>query len=399
MNGVAQMTQAVNKAAVIGAGSMGAGIAAHFANAGVPVVLLDMAAPDGARSAIAAGAIERQLATGGFMHPDCARLVTAGNVEDDFHLIADADWIVEAIIEDVEAKRQLYRRIEAQRKDGAIVSSNTSTIPLARLTAGLGERFAGDFVISHFFNPPRQMRLLELVTAAGTKPQTIARARRTGDAVLGKTIIDCRDTPGFIANRIGNYWMSVAALEAMAFGLTVEEADAVMARPFGFPRTGIFGLFDLVGINLVPLVWRSLLDTLPPEDDHHRFDLTGNAFIGGMLERGLTGRKGKGGFYRQTRNGATRVRETIDFASGAYRPEQPAVLPALQEAGTDLRRLCEHDSAAGRYAWQVLSRLIRYAAAVAPEIADDVAAIDLAMQLGYNWAEGPFRIADRVGAG
>jgi 3-hydroxyacyl-CoA dehydrogenase len=391
------MTNTIQKVAVIGAGSMGAGIASHFANVGIPVVLLDRISTAGTRSAIAEDAVQRQLATGGFMHPSRTALIRPGNIEDDFSLIADADWIIEAIIENVEAKRQLYQRIDAIRKDGSIVSSNTSTIPLAHLTKGLGARFASDFLISHFFNPPRHMKLLEIVTGPKTSVASAALARRTGDIQLGKTVIDCRDTPGFIANRIGNYWMSVAALEAMRLGLTVEEADAVMSKPFGIPRTGIFGLFDLVGVNLVPLVWRSLLSTLPERDDHHNFDLTTNPFIARMLSRDLIGRKGKGGFYRHSGKGLSRLREVIDFHTGEYRPEQPATINAFTDGGHDLRRLCDHDSVAGRYAWRVLSSLVRYAAAVAPSIANDITAIDMAMQLGYNWTEGPFKMADRVG--
>ncbi|WP_083830834.1 3-hydroxyacyl-CoA dehydrogenase NAD-binding domain-containing protein [Herbaspirillum lusitanum] len=389
------MGTSIKKAVVIGAGSMGSGIAAHLANAGMNVVLMDIVPKEGGRSSVAENAIQRQLATGGFMLPAYASLVRAANIEDDFADVADADWIVEAVIEDMAVKSNLYKSIEAVRKDDSIVSSNTSTIPLSHLTEGLGKRFAGDFLITHFFNPPRYMRLLELVSGPETHRSTVMRTRRICDEVLGKTVIDCRDKPGFIANRIGNYWMSVATLEAIKHGLTVEEADAVMSRGFGVPKTGIFGLFDLVGINLVPLVWRSLLDILPKDDDHHHFDLTKNSFIGTMLEKGLIGRKGKGGFYRQTGKGKDRIRETIDLNSGEYRLEQSPTLDALDTAGKNLRKLCEHDSAAGRYTWSVLKHLVCYSSEVAPSVADDVISVDTAMQRGYNWSEGPFQLADR----
>ncbi len=196
----------IRKAAVIGAGVMGAGIAAHFANAGVPVVLLDIAAEDGGnRSAIAQGAVERMLKAEPqpFMHKRNAKLVTTGNIEDDIGLLADCDWIVEAIIERADPKRDLYRKIDAVRKPSSIVSSNTSTLPLAVLTEGLAESFAADFLITHFFNPPRYMRLIEIVAGARTDPHAVAAVRRFADIRLGKGVVDAKDTPGFIANRIG----------------------------------------------------------------------------------------------------------------------------------------------------------------------------------------------------
>ena len=211
--GTAGQDALISRAAVIGAGSMGSGIAAHLANAGVPVLLLDIV-PDGAtdRDTLARAAVERQLKAGGFMHPERAALIEIGNVEDDLGRIADADWIVEAVFEDLEIKKALYRRIDEARRAGSIVSSNTSTIPLGQLIEGASPRFKGDFVITHFFNPPRHMQLLELVASPATRQDVLERITAVGDRVLGKSTVLCRDTPGFIANRVGNYWMSVAAL-------------------------------------------------------------------------------------------------------------------------------------------------------------------------------------------
>ncbi|MFG1304729.1 3-hydroxyacyl-CoA dehydrogenase/enoyl-CoA hydratase family protein [Xanthobacter autotrophicus] len=385
----------IAKAAVIGAGSMGAGIAAQFANAGVPVVLLDIPAREGPRDGIARSGVERQLKAGGFMHPDAARLVTTGNTEDDLALLADADWIVEAVIENLAIKQDLFRRIETVRKAGAAVSSNTSTIRRADIVAGLGEAFDRAFVITHFFNPPRHMRLVEIVSGPDTAPEILARVERAADIHLGKAVVSARDTPGFIANRIGCYWMAVAALEAIRLGLTVEEADAVLSRPFGIPKTGIFGLFDLVGIDLVPHVWKSLEETLPANDDLQNFRLTADPIFSAMIARGRFGRKTKAGFYRL---GADRSRQVIDFAALDYRPEAAADLAALKSAGRDLAALISDEGKAGAYAWSVLSRVVAYAAAVGPEIAGDVAAIDTAMKLGYAWSEGPFELGHRVGA-
>jgi len=317
----------LRRAAVIGAGSMGSGIAAHLANAGIPVLLLDIV-PEGAldRDRLAKAGIERQLATGGFMHAGRAELVKAGNVEDHLDLIADADWIVEAVFEDLEVKRALYRRIEQIRRDDSIVSSNTSTIPLAQLIDGQTARFAGDFVITHFFNPPRQMQLVELVRGEHTRPEIIERAWAMVEQGLGKTVILCHDTPGFIANRVGNYWMSVATLEAKRQGLTVEEADTVMSTPFGIPRTGIFGLFDYVGINLVPLVWGSFMKTLAADDAHRAHDLTAEPLFTQMLAQGLTGRAGPGGFYRRKGPDGAKVDDVLDLETGLYRARRPAAV-------------------------------------------------------------------------
>lgn len=387
---------AIEKAAVIGAGSMGSGIAAQLANAGIPVVLLDIASLTGERNALATSGIEKQLKTGGFMHPARAALIETGNIEDDLHRIVDADWIVEAIVEDLDLKRALYRRIEAVRRDGSVISSNTSTLPLNQLTEGLGERFAGDFVITHFFNPPRIMPLLELVGGERTRAAALEKARLIGDVVMGKTIVACRDTPGFIANRIGNYWMSVAGLEAMRLGLTVEEADAVMGKPFGIPQTGIFGLFDYVGIQLVPLVWGSFMRILSADDAHRAHDITKDSFFVSMLDRGLIGRFGPGGFYRRRSPTGERIDEVIDLVTGDYRSRQEPDLASLRDA-SDLRQLCGHDDKGGRYAWSVLSKTVAYTASIAPDIADDVLSIDKAMRLGYNWRHGPFELADSVG--
>jgi len=379
----------VQRAAVVGAGTMGAGIAAQFANAGIPVVLLDTAAPGPQRDARARAGVERQLAAGGFMRADRSRLVTTGCVEDDLGLLRDADWIVEAVIENAAIKRDLYGRIDAVRKAGAAVSSNTSTIRLATLAEGLPPGLAADLAITHFFNPPRAMRLLELVTGPATAPATAALLRDAGERLLGKTLVDCRDTPGFIANRLGCFWLAVGVQEAQALGLTVEAADAVAGAPFGVPRTGVFGLLDLIGLDLVAPVWGSLLEALPPGDALQGYRLPENPLLRALVAEGRLGRKAGGGFYRQDK---ARRREAVDLATGAYRAEQLATLPVRE-----LRALCAGEDALACYAWRLLSRVVAYAATVAPEVAEDVAAIDTAMALGYGWAEGPFALADRVG--
>ena len=391
----------IERAAVIGAGVMGAGIAAHFANAGVKVLLLDVVAEGaGDRNALAAGAIKKMLKTqpAPFMTKGAAKLVTPGNLKDDFDRLAEADWIVEAVIEDLEIKRRLYRRIDKARKPGSVVSSNTSTLQLATLTKGLPTGFAADFLIAHFFNPPRYMRLLELVGGPKTRAAAVDAVRCFADQRLGKGVVMCHDTPSFIANRIGSYWIRCAVVEALDRGLTVEEADALMGRPLGIPKTGVFGLLDLVGVDLLPHVDRSLADALPEGDAYHdiRRPLP---IIDKMIADGLVGRKGKGGFYRLDTEGGGRVKEAIDLETGVYRRAgRPALesLEASKERG--LKALVEHPDKGGKFAWAVLSKTLAYAASLVPEIADDVDAVDRAMRLGYGWKYGPFELIDRLGA-
>ena len=389
----------IKRAAVIGSGVMGSGIAAHIANAGIPVVLLDIVPKSGDdRSAIAKGALERlkKADPAAFMHPKNARLVTPGNLEDDLHLLADCDWIVEAIIEDFGLKADLYKRIDPVRKAGSVVSSNTSTIPLAMLTEGQSDAFKADFLVTHFFNPPRYMRLLELVTSEATRPDAAQAIASFCDRALGKGVVRCKDTPGFIANRIGVTWIQVAVNEAIALGLTVEEADAVVGRPMGIPKTGIFGLMDLVGIDLTPHIAKSLLSTLPPQD-YYRSIHREHAVITQMIADGYIGRKGKGGFYRLNKEGGKKVKEAIDLQTGQFRPSEKVRLESVETAGRDLRALAEFPDKTGIYARKVLAQTLAYAASLVPEIADSIVAVDEAMRLGYNWKFGPFELIDKLG--
>jgi 3-hydroxyacyl-CoA dehydrogenase len=384
---------AIQRCAVLGAGLMGAGIAAHLANAGFPVLLLDMPEREGTdRSAIARAAVERMRKADPqpFMSSDAPRLIEAGNFDDDLGKLADCDWIIEVIIEDLAAKRAMYDRIDAVRKKGSIVSSNTSTIPLRALSSKQSDAFKSDFCITHFFNPPRYMRLLELVTGADTRPEIAAEITNICDVRLGKGVVVCNDTPGFIANRIGTYWITVAVAEAIARGLGVEEADAAH-RPMGIPKTGVFGLVDLVGLDLMPLITRSLLSTLSPGDDFRRV-ATEQPVLTRMIAEGKFGRKAKGGFYRLTRKGAERVRETIDLATGEYRAGTKASIEA-RDAGA----LVAHPSPVGAYGRAVLVQVLAYAASLVPEIASDIPSVDQAMRLGYAWGQGPFELMDQLG--
>lgn len=363
--------------AVIGAGSMGSGIAAHMANAGHRVILLDVTGD------IARAGIHRQLAQKGFHDPASAERITPGSIDADLHLLADAEWIVEAIVENLDAKRELYAKLAGHRRPGALVSSNTSTIPLAALTEGLDEDFRAHFAITHFFNPPRLMRLVEVVGPAGAALTGILREE------LGKHVLGCRDTPGFIANRVGSFWMSAGASIALERGIAIELADAAFARPVGVPRTGIFGLFDYIGRQVVPGIWDSLLSALAPDDTFHRYDgLVTSAPISWLLEHGHTGRTGDSGFWRGRG-------EVLDPDALAYRQVRPVTDPVTQARG--IAQAIEVDSAGGRYVWEVFATTLAYCCEVAPEIAESVADVDAAMELGYSWKQGPFRMADSIG--
>jgi 3-hydroxyacyl-CoA dehydrogenase len=390
----------IRKVAVIGAGVMGAGIAAQVANAGIPVVLLDIVKDGTAnRSVIAEGAVEKMLKADPppFMSKAAAKLITTGNTEDDLGRLADCDWIVEAVIERLDVKQALYQKIDKARKAGSIVSSNTSTIPLETLTAGLSEGFAADFCITHFFNPPRYMRLLEVVKGEKTRPEAIEAVSRFADIALGKSVVACKDRPGFIANRLGVFWIECAVIEAIDQGLEVEEADAVIGRPMGIPKTGVFGLIDLVGLDLMPHVMGSLIGLLPSDDPLNAVHRE-QPLIAKMIAEGYSGRKGKGGFYRLNRSGGGKVKEVISLATGAYRPQIKPDLEALGATRGDLKALLTYPDKTGRYALRVLGQTLSYAASLVPEAADDIASVDEAMRLGYNWKWGPFELIDQLGA-
>ncbi|WP_120300530.1 MULTISPECIES: 3-hydroxyacyl-CoA dehydrogenase/enoyl-CoA hydratase family protein [unclassified Sphingomonas] len=395
------MVDAVNKVCVIGAGVMGAGIAAQIANAGIPVLLLDIVPRDlpegGDRDAVAKGAVAKMLKTdpAPFMSTRAAKLVETGNIDDHLGRVAECDWIVEAIVERLDIKQALYAKLEALKRPGTAVSSNTSTIPLGNLVEGRSDQFKADFLITHFFNPPRYMRLVEIVRGVATDVAVAEKVEDFVDRFMGKRIVRAKDTPGFIANRIGTYWLAIAINAAMDQGLTVEEADQIGGRPMGVPKTGIFGLVDLVGVDLMPLLSKSLSSTLPAGDPY--FDTVRPLpLVDKMIAEGFTGRKGKGGFYRFDK--ATRTKLSLDLATGEYRAEaKPTELPG--KTGKDLAALIAEPGKIGTYAWTILGSVLSYAAMLVGEAADDVVAIDDAMKLGYNWKYGPFELIDRMGPG
>ena len=389
----------IQKVAVIGAGVMGAGIAAHIANAGIPVYLLDIVPKDAEhRNAIAELAIAKLLKAEPppLMHKNNVRLMTPGNIEDDLALLADVDWVIEAVIENPAIKQALYLKLDTICRADALISSNTSTLPLALLTHGLPDSFKQRFMITHFFNPPRYMRLLELVAGSHTLPEWLDVVSCFADLKLGKGCVVCKDTPGFIGNRIGIYWLQYGLLEAIKLGLTVEQADAAMSAPFGIPKTGIFGLLDLVGLDLIPHILAGMKQALPRNDAFHQVNYL-PPLVETMIADGYTGRKGKGGFYRLHEIGQKRVKEAINLQNGEYHRSEKFLLTTMPKSQDELRAFLSGDQPLNRYAWQVLSHTLVYSANLIAEISDDIIAIDTAMRLGYNWKYGPFELLERIG--
>ena len=388
----------INKAAVIGAGTMGLGIAGQLANADVDVLLLDLPSDGANRNAVCERAIERLLDENqpGLLHKDKLERITIGNIEDDLDKLADVDWIAEAVVERLDIKQALYKRIDAVRKPGSIVSSNTSTIPIALLVEDMPEDFRAEFAITHFFNPVRYMRLLELVRGESTKQEVIDCLERFNDERMGKGIVVCNDTPGFLGNRVGVFAIQTALHVAFRMGLKPEEADAVFGRPMGIPKTGVFGLYDLIGIDLMSDVAKSLESILPEHDAFH--EVAGEIpLMKRMIDEGHIGNKGlKGGFYDQ-RDVANR--KTLDFDSFEYRAydnDKPELAMKAETAG-DFTILLDADDTYGRYAREILSKTLCYAVELVPDVNESIVAVDDAMKLGYNWIQGPFEMIDAIG--
>ena len=391
----------IRRVAVIGSGVMGAGIAAHCANAGCDVVLLDIVPKDSEDpDVLAKGAIRKMLKSDPqmLMHPDLAERITPGNLEDGLHLLADRDWVIEVVLERLDIKRDVYAKLAEHMSPMAILSSNTSTLPRSQLVAGMPASLSERFLITHFFNPPRYLPLLEVVSAEEVSQTTLERFTDFADANLGKRVTLCNDTPGFIGNRLGIYFVQRAIAATLDHGFTVEQADAMLGRPIGLPKTGVFALMDLVGIDLVPQVVESMVRHLPESDALHDIAGRGEEVILEMIEDGYTGRKGEGGFYRLNTEGGQRVKEARSLEDGSYATaNRRAAFPSARIGKQGIARLLEADDEGSRFVAEVLLDTFVYAANLVPEVSDDIRAIDGAMQVGYNWKKGPFQMMDDLG--
>ncbi len=395
------MTGTIDKVAVIGSGVMGAGIAAHCANAGCEVLLLDIVQEESQdRSSVARNAIKMMHKANPemLMHKRNAKRITPGNIEDDLHLLKDYDWVVEVIIENLEIKRNLYSKLSDYIGSNTILSSNTSTIPRSELVSELPEDISSRFLITHFFNPPRYLPLLEVVTSSEVNDDVVSRFCNFADRRLGKRVTMCNDRPGFIGNRLGVYFVQRAIKATLEHGLSVEQADAMLGRPIGLPKTGVFALMDLIGIDLIPKVGQSLQSRLDEEDPFHKITGPGEDIIMSMIEEGYTGRKGKGGFYRLNRDDGKKVKEARDLSSGEYRKaNRRAAFPSAKMGKRGLSALMDCDDDGARFVTDVLLDALAYAAFIVPDVSDDIYSIDGAMKVGYNWKKGPFEMMDSIG--
>jgi 3-hydroxyacyl-CoA dehydrogenase len=406
------MPYKIRKVAVLGAGTMGARIAAHIANAGLPCVLLDIVPPGTA--ADASKAERNKIVQGGFdglkkskpaAYTDAAnaRFITVGNFDDDLKLIADCDWIIEAVAENPEIKRALLKKVEAAARPDAIITTNTSGLPVAAIAEGFSENFRKHWFGTHFFNPPRYMRLLEIIPTPDTDKQAIDAVGHFCDVWLGKGIVNAKDTPNFIANRIGTFSALNVMRVMQELDFSIEEIDALTGAAVGWPKTGTFRLTDMVGLDILGHVVANMAKNVKDE----RSDLRLPDWYKQMLERKLLGDKTKAGFYKKSKDAEGKEeRFAIDWKTLEYRPRQKPKFAALEMAknventGERLKMLLAGDpekDKAAKFYWTILSDLWNYAANRVPEIADSIVEIDQAMKLGFNWEMGPFELWDAVG--
>ncbi len=424
------MNQPIERVAVLGAGTMGAAIAAHVANAGLPVLLLDMVPREltpaeekkgltldspAVRNRIVRDGLGRiaKIKPASFMSRTAQRLVSVGNLDDDLERLADVDWIVEAVVERLDVKRELLARVDAVRSPGTVVTTNTSGLPISQIAEGLSDDFRQNFFGTHFFNPPRYMKLLEIIRGDEADPLAVSALAEFATRTLGKGVVFCKDTPNFIGNRVLSIHGSYVMDYALEHGYRFEEVDAVTGPLIGRPKTATFRLQDLVGIDVAAFVGKNLHRLIP--HDPHRDVLVSPRLakvIGGLVEHGRLGNKSKAGFYRKTRGpGGKPVFEVLDPETFDYQPQQKATFPALAEVakipdlGERLRALFDEQFLGGQgagdrgaqLAWAAISQLLGYAAAVAEDVAYDLTSVDNAVCWGFGWELGPFQMWDRLG--
>ncbi|MDT4966300.1 MAG: 3-hydroxyacyl-CoA dehydrogenase [Acidobacteriota bacterium] len=409
----------IEKAVVLGAGTMGAQIAAHLANAHIPVILLDISPREltpqeqakgltlesrVVRNRIAQAGLEaaKKAKPAAFFTAELASLVSVGNFDDDMAKIKDADLIIEAVVENPEIKRRLYERVEEFRRPGSIVASNTSGIPIRQLAEGRSEDFRQHFLGIHFFNPPRYLHLVEIIPTEWTKPEVSCSIAGFLDQRLGKGVVPAKDRPNFIANRIGTFGAMVTIKTMLDDGYSIEEVDKMTGQAVGRPKSATFRTFDLVGLDVFGHVVKNLYQALPEDDEREVF--VAPEFLTQMIGKGILGNKTKGGFYRKQKGeGGKPEIWSLEHATLEYRPAQKVKLPALEMAKNientpeRLKALVWSKDRTGDFLWKTMSRTLRYAANRIPEIADTIIEIDRAMKWGFGWELGIFESWDAIG--
>lgn len=412
------MTHKIRKAAVLGAGVMGSRIAAHFANAGIPVYLLDIPPKEptdkekkkglspgdpAVRNRIVNQGLEdaKKAKPAAFFIPEYAGRITTGNFEDDMNLIADADWIIEAVVERLDIKKKLFEKVELHRKPGTVVSSNTSGIPIRDIAEGRSDDFRQHFLGTHFFNPPRYLRLLEIIRTGETKEEVVHTVSKFGEDVLGRGIVYSNDVPNFIANRIGIFSMMYAVKVMMDEQYTIEEVDQLTGTIIGRQKSATFRTADLVGLDTFVHVANNLYESVPDDEKRDVFKVPD--LVTSMVERNMLGDKTKQGFYKKVKeNGESKIL-TLDFQSFDYRERQKANFPSVEmyrntgDVRERIANLVYSKDRAGEYLWKVLSETLIYTANRLPEITDDIRNVDKAMKWGFGWELGPFEYWDAIG--
>lgn len=409
----------IQKAAVLGAGTMGAQIAAHLANAGVPTLLLDIVPPTltaeeqakgltlasrVVRDRIARAGLEaaKKAKPAAFFIPDKAALVSVGNFDDDLAKLKDCDLIIEAVVENLEIKRSLFERVEQHRRAGSIVASNTSGIPIQLLAEGRSDDFKKYFLGVHFFNPPRYLHLVEIIRTKWTEPEVSCFLFGFLDQRLGKGVVPAKDRPNFIANRIGTFGALYTIKTMLDDGYSIEEVDKITGPAVGRPKSATFRTFDLVGLDVFTHVIKNLYEALPEDEERAMFVVPD--VLASMVQRGLLGNKTSGGFYQKQKDetGKTQI-WTLDTATLDYRPSEKVKLPSLDmakniEPATErIKALTWAKDRVGAFLWKTLSRTLSYTARRIPEIADTVVEVDRAMRWGFGWELGPFELWDALG--
>jgi 3-hydroxyacyl-CoA dehydrogenase len=412
------MKQKIKKAAVLGAGVMGSAIAAHLANVGIPSFLLDIVPPEMTEAEKKKGLtlespeVRNRFAVLGkkriqeskpaslYLKED-AELISVGNFEDHLSRVSQADWIIEAIIEDLNTKRALFKKLLPFLKEGTVISSNTSGISVQKMCEGFSRDFEERFLGTHFFNPPRYMKLLEIIPVPATSKTIVERMADVGERIVGKGVVYAKDTPNFIANRVGAFSGAVTMRTMIEDGYRIEEVDQITGPAIGRPKMGTFKLGDLVGLDVMAHVSKNLYESLPAGKERDTF--AASPFLAEMIKNQWLGLKTKQGFYKKVKGDGKEETLVLDYEKLEYRPQQKVNLPSLEMAKNieDVRERVKSfvmsPDRGGQFAWKILKKTLLYSAEKIPEISDDIVNIDRAMKWGYNWELGPFELWDAMG--